>query len=173
MPSHHLTKSLPSVEYLRARLDYNQKTGELRWRPRPQLAQWNSKNAGKIAGTAMTNGYCQIYVDDRPWYAHRLIWKWMTGDEPPKTIDHKDGDRSNNRWRNLRAATQSEQNYNSRTPSHNTSGYKGVCRFRGKWLMQLQINKSRIVRTFSTREEASAAYESAARKLHGRFYRPT
>jgi hypothetical protein len=49
--------------------------------------------------------------------AHRLGWRLMTGEWPPGglQIDHKDGDRTNNKASNLRLSTQSQNQYNRAT----------------------------------------------------------
>jgi hypothetical protein len=89
-------------------------------------------------------------------------------------IDRRDGDGTNNRWSNLRRATQSQNTANSRRPRHNTSGYKGVSlRRSGRW-RAIICNKGRWIYlgTFATPEAAHAVYLAAARKLFGEFARP-
>jgi hypothetical protein len=109
---------------------------------------------------------------DRRYQAHRIIWKWVTGEDPPWEIDHKDQDRANNRWVNLRRATDSEQQWNRGLRKSNTSGWRGV-HWQRKWKAAILVNGvRRYLGRFATAEEASAAYEVAARKLHGEFYRP-
>jgi hypothetical protein len=98
----------------------------------------------------------------------------MTGRWAKPTIDHRDGDCTNNRWNNLRRATRSQNNANRSRPRHNTSGYKGAsrCRRSGKWLAHIGINgKIIFLGRFETPQEAHAAYLKAARKLFGEFAR--
>ena len=105
-------KALPPVELLRSRLTYSKDSGALVWKERapdsfktPSYATgWNTKYKGKAAGRITNRGYIQIEVDHSAFYAHRIIWKMVHGEEPPIEIDHLDGDRSNNRIENLRAA---------------------------------------------------------------------
>lgn len=172
-------KSLPPVEYLRECFDYNADTGELRWRQRPiahfadsrAAAIFNSRCAGKLAGRVDEFGY-RIVKLGRPYRAHRLIWKLVTGEEPPESIDHVNGDRDNNRFTKLRSATVPEQGWNRKLKRTNTSGYRGVYRSYGNWQAQIGINGETIcLGSFKTKEEASAVYEEAARKLQGEFYR--
>jgi hypothetical protein len=42
-------------------------------------------------------------------------------------MDHVNGDRADNRWCNLREATQSQNQANTSMRADNISGYKGVC----------------------------------------------
>jgi hypothetical protein len=180
MPNAQPTKPLPSVEHLRACLDYDPGTGVLTWKRRPRehfathkgWAMRNAKFADKVAGTVHRLGYRYVSIDDREYTAHRLIWKWMTGDEPLRTIDHTDNDKDNNAWVNLRMATQMEQCWNRSPNKINRSGHKGVYQKGVKWRAEIATNGVRkILGVFGTAAEASAAYESAARELHGKFYR--
>ena len=175
-------KVLPSVEYLRACFDYDPETGELRWRQRPPehfatknaWAVWNAKHAGDPAGSLHRGGYYYVSIAGADYKAHRVIFKLVTNDEPPATIDHHHGDPSNNRWDNLRPATWLEQAWNTRTRRNTRSGFRGVylhCRGR-RWCARITKNGiEHHLGCFATREEASAAFERAARELHGEFYR--
>lgn len=170
MPNSHPIKALPSVEYLRACFDYDPATGILRWkrRPRKHFASakawkaWNTKYDGNIAGRINDEGYFTIYIMHRPYKGHRIIWKLMTGKEPPETMDHKNRDRSDNRWRNLKQSTHVAQALNRKVPLNNTSGFIGVWRNGGRW-------RARIRRTnlgyFDTPEEAGLAYKKARATL--------
>jgi hypothetical protein len=185
MPDHHITKVLPPVDYLRSRLDYDPETGKLYWKhwhrehfsTKNAWAIWNSRFATKRAGTALgTKGYHVITIDRIPQLVHRVIWKLTTGNDPSVSIDHINNKRTDNRITNLRLATPTEQQWNRRLGKNNTSGLKGAffVKRTDKWEGQIKIRrKQHYLGTFNTREEAAAAYEAAARKLHGRFYRPT
>lgn len=174
-------KLLPNVDYLRTCFNYNPESGELRWKKRPvshfstknSWSIWNSKHAGTIAGNIDPNGYRCVGINRRLYKAHRLIWKIFTGNEPPPGIDHHDGNTLNNEWRNLREADQLQQNWNARLKKNNTSGYRGVSKVgSGRYGAQIRVNrKYRYLGTFDTPEEASAAYQAAAKELHGEFFR--
>lgn len=170
-------KLLPSAAYLQACFIYRPETGELIWRERPRehfanLRAWSrcrTQFAGKPAGGIEVNGRRVIRLGNVPYQAHRIVWKLMTGEEPPATIDHINGDPLDNRWANLRAATMLQQSGNQPLQSNNTSGYRGVSRhLGGKWLVQLG---KRYLGLFDTPEAASAAYEAAAREYFGEFYK--
>jgi hypothetical protein len=155
---------------LRKLLHYDPETGEFRWLERP-----GSFVAGRIAGGASPHSdYWRITVDGRIHPAHQLAWLYMTGRWGRPTIDHRDGNRANNRWTNLRRATRSENNANRLRQRNNTSGFKGVTRERrsGKWRAHIRKNgRLRRLGTFRTPQAAHAAYVAAARRLFGEFAR--
>jgi hypothetical protein len=156
---------------LRELLDYNPKTGEFRWRKRPR----NSVHLDRPAGYVQPlQGYRYIGIDRRLYRAHQLAWFYMTGRWGRPSIDHRDGDATNNRWSNLRRATRSQNNANRFRPRNNTSGYKGVylCRESGRWRATIRKNGENIhLGTFDTRQAAHAAYVAAARKHYREFAR--
>lgn len=179
---------LPSQKYLRDRLAYDPETGKLFWKVRPlsdfaksqkpvhAAATWNARYAGKEAFTNETNLYRRGSLDNVVYGAHRVIWKWMTDEEPPE-IDHINGVRSDNRFANLRAATHLTNHKNHCCRSNNRSGVNGVFfeRRSGKWRAAIGIGggKARHIGLFETIEAATAARKAAERRLgyhpnHGR-----
>jgi hypothetical protein len=179
MPKTHPIKILPSREYLLACFNYDPATGVLTWKRRPRehfankagWAVFNNQFAGRSAGFLDKNGYRIIKLGSA-YKAHRLIWKWMTGEEPPNDPDHKDGDPNNNRWVNLRLANRESQQWNTKVRKDNVSGLRGVHRRQnGKYEANIwPSGKFRHLGTFDTPEEASAAVEAARREIHGEFY---
>ena len=116
-------------------------------------------------------GYRQISVDGKQYQAHRLIWLWVTGEWPSQNIDHRDGDRSNNRWNNLRDVCQRVNTENQRTArSTNVStGLLGAHRRNdtGRFTSRIKHKgKSLCLGQFNSAEEAHAAYVIAKRILH-------
>lgn len=130
---------------------------------------WNTKWAGKEAGT-LKEGYIQIYIDGKPYRAARLANFIMTGRWPKHDADHRDLKRSNDKWKNIRPATRSQNHANKRNRRDNTSGFKGIswhpknknwrARFRNKYLG-----------SFKTREQAAKVYRKEATKHFGKFAR--
>lgn len=95
---------------LRDHLRYDPETGELWWK-RP----WKRRVLTKRAGNYDAEGNrWSIFLFGKRYLQHRVIWAIVTGAWPINTIDHKDGDSSNNKWENLREATLSEQQQNTK-----------------------------------------------------------
>lgn len=129
--------------------------------------------AGDVAGCDNGQGYIRIYVDGRPYKAHRLAWFYMFG-EWPKEIDHINCDKSDNRAANLRKVTRSQNRMNVRAYRSNKSGYRGVSYYRqtGRWKAQIQKSGKKIaIGYFDTPEQAHAAYQEASARLHGEYGR--
>jgi hypothetical protein len=104
---------------------------------------------------------------------HREILK-LAGIEPSKNTDHKNGSGLDNRLNNLRRATYSENRQNSRLCNKNTSGFRGVDyhKYQKKWAARIGANGTRrCIGYFDSAEEAGAAYDLAAKELHGEFAR--
>lgn len=158
--------TLVTTERLNELLYYNHETGLWRWK-----VSKVSIYVGAVAGSRHPNGYILIGIDGFYYRAHHLAWFYMTGEWPPvRGLDHKDLDRANNSWSNLRRATVSQNMGNRRKRSDNTSGYKGVYFVpkKGKWRVQVQ---GRHVGYFAEIEDARDAYRASAISAYGEFAR--
>lgn len=103
-------------------------------------------------------------------YMHRFI----TEANKNEIIDHINGNGLDNRIDNLRICTKSQNNWNRKITGKNTSGYKGVSFSpngrKKKWAAKISFNnKHKTVGYFNTKEEAAIAWNSAAKKYHGKF----
>jgi hypothetical protein len=182
-----MTKPITSAE-LRLIIDYYPASGEFRWKARtPDMfsdgrrysaskmcEKWNKCLAGKVAGSLDGDGYIEITIFRRCYRAHRLAWLYMTGGWPDFQIDHRNLKREDNRWENLREATGSQNQFNTRRQSNNKSGYKGVFfeKVRNKYRADIRSNGvSYTIGRFSSAEEAALAYRRQAEKLNGEFAR--
>jgi hypothetical protein len=149
---------MPDAAYLRECFNYDPETGALRWLIRPVshfeseyiAARINTRYTGQPI-TSTAKGYLRVAVQGKRYQVHRIIWKLMTGDEPPVVIDHIDRNRTNNRWGNLRPATLRENQMNR---ARVQGARVGVYFRRGKpspWVATI------LVGCYSTAAEASAA----------------
>lgn len=130
-----------NVERIRELLDYNHKTGELRWKQTRGPA-----NSGTIAGTITRGGYRRLSVDYQLLLAHRVAWVITHGEMPPKGIDHINGVQDDNRLENLRPASQTTNSQNARMSINNTSGCLGLTwdKARNKWFSQIMVKGKTI-----------------------------
>lgn len=164
-------KPLPPVELVRELFDYDQETGVLIWR----AFRLGNAKAGDVAGSLHRTGYIFVKVCGSQYKAHRLAWIHVTGIDPlDSQIDHIDGNKTNNRFANLREATSSQNRCNSKRQINNQSGYKGVvwAKDQRKWRAQIYINKRKVfLGYFDIPELAHMAYCKAAAELHGEFAR--
>lgn len=157
-----------TAERLRELLDYDPDTGAFKWRVRLS----NRVSIGSVAGAYNSHtGYTSISIDRRLHRAHRLAWLHVTGSWPEGPIDHVNGQRSDNRWSNLRAATTSLNQQNLREARGDTnSGLLGVYRTDKKqhpWRAAIgHMGKSQHLGNYATKREAQRAYLRAKRRLH-------
>ena len=101
------------------------------------------------------------------------LHRQLTNAPKGMSVDHINGDTSDNRLENLRVCTHSDNSKNRKLNKNSSSGFKGVHKHNGgRWHARITANGKRIsLGTFDSPIEASLAYESAARKLHGNFKR--
>lgn len=148
-------------------LDYNPDTGVFIW----LKSNGNRAKVGNVAG-AKRRGYIRIQIKEKMYSAHRLAYLYMTGNFPENFIDHINHIRDDNRWVNLRDATDSQNGANRPKFKNNTSGYKGVCWHKRdkKWCAKIQYMKKSIhIGYYTTPQEASEAYKKKAIELYREF----
>lgn len=144
-------------------LTYEPDTGILRWK----IQRSGGIKPGDIAGTKEKQGYWVVKINGRIYKAHRLAWVLHYGVWPCCDIDHINRIRTDNRISNLRLATRSENCINGPVRKKSQSGAKGVTWMKssGKWRADIRRNyKLKYLGLFNTVEEASAAYEKAAKE---------
>lgn len=161
-------------DYVLSYLRYDEQTGQF-WR----LKSYQKRFVGRPAGHIGADGYVLITMlipsstrpKSLPVFAHRLAWLIAHGEWPSGEIDHINGDRSDNRLRNLRVASKSQNQQNRRARQNSRSGYLGVTeRFvfgKLKYQADIQADKKRwYLGSFSTAIEAHQAYLEAKSRLH-------
>lgn len=157
------------ITEIRATFRYDSRTGFLWWKERGL-----GRRFSKPAGSKSARGYISVEFQGKTYKAHNLIWAIRKGVWPAKQIDHKNTFKYDNRWCNLREASQSENRANSKMYANNTSGYKGVTRRKGyaRWRAMLQKEGKRIrLGAFGCPKKAHAVYVKAAKKHFGEFAR--
>jgi len=153
-------------------LVYDPATGNLFWRRRPKEMfssvrehnRWNTRYAGQRALICVNKtGYCAGHVMNFSVLAHRVIWAMQTGKWPRGEIDHINGNRSDNRWSNLRVVTRNQNMQNKNPTSGSTSKYLGVGwhKASASWVAQIACNGRKIhIGCFKTESDAAMAYDA-------------
>lgn len=153
-------------------LSYNPGTGVFTWRVRPpehfkkemSHKSWNTKFSGKMAGHVnKIHGYLVISVENKDYRAHRLAWLYHHGHDP-LTIDHIDGNKTNNKITNLRSVSLSENQKNRRIGRNTKNGIFGVRidKRTGKYYARITVHGREVyLGCFSSFFSACCARKSA------------
>lgn len=156
-----------TADQVREILSYNPETGIFRWK----VSKGRRVRVGDQAGCCYT-GYVIIRLNGWNYRAHRLAYLVMTGNWPTMALDHRNRDRLDNRWSNLRLATDSQNAANSvGMGNKNALGLKGVRKHRdGGFYASIRVNKRAIhLGRFLNPEAAHDAYKAAAERYFGEF----
>lgn len=120
----------------------------------------NRVKIGDVAGNARADGYIKIRVDFDMHYAHRLAWLYMTGEWPTQKIDHISGNKSDNRWKNLRDVSIA-------TNAQNIAPGDGAFLKKGRWTSIIMAKGKTIpLGSYQDKWRASAAYLTAKVLCH-------
>jgi len=92
-----------SIDRLRKELSYDENTGLFYWNVRKQ-----ARKHGWFSGNKKTDGYGQIYFEGKHILVHHVAWMIKYGEKPPFIIDHINRDIKDNRIKNLRLVTPSQ-----------------------------------------------------------------
>jgi HNH endonuclease/AP2 domain len=162
-------KRSEAIELATSFLSYNKDTGHLTWIGRTGPRDMT----GQRAGTQKKDGYRYVRFKNHMILEHRLCWLIVMG-ELPYQIDHINQVKSDNRFCNLRAASNYQNSMNKTRQSNNTTGFKGVSFHKqsNKYAAKICLNgKRQSLGYFTTAEQAHQAYIKASTELHGEFAR--
>lgn len=137
----------------------------------------NTVAVGDVAGFVSTgDGYTRISVDGVQYLGHVLAWLYMTGAWPDGEVDHRDTDRGNTRFDNLRDVSTKMNSENKRTArsDNRSSGLLGVTwnEARQKWQAQIGVRdeagkrRTKSLGRYPDKHVAHAVYLAAKRQLH-------
>lgn len=155
-------------EYLLQLLHYEPSTGALT----RKIKTSNRVKIGDVVGCKNRDGYLVTRIGDILYYNHRLAWFYVHGDWPDEEIDHRNGVRDDNRLINLRRASRKQNARNSRKPSSNSSGVKGVswCKIMNKWFAYVGVDNQRVkVGYFDSLDDAEKSVSCTRKNIHGQF----
>lgn len=147
---------------------FEYKDGVLYWKNPTSVSVKTGDEAG-----CNNNGYRLISINKQYIHAHRAIFMMHHG-FMPEIVDHIDGNKSNNRIENLRAANKAQNAWNSKLHKHNTSGIRGVSwnKQTNKWRAAIMANgKILHLGRFNDIKDAENAVKLARQVHHGHFSR--
>jgi hypothetical protein len=131
--------------------------GKLIWK----VSRGGGARAGSVAGTRQRNGYVQVVVEGRFFYAHRIVWELFNGKIPKGLhINHKNHNQADNRIENLECVTVSENIRAQRKQVNSSSRYKHVYfhKASSKWRAQIwHEGKQRYLGLFIEEKQAAKA----------------
>ena len=115
------------------------------------------------AGAVEGRGYLQAYVDGQTYQVHRLVWKYVTGDDPADQLDHLNGNKLDNRFENLEEVDNREncsrKNKDRKLPTGVSFYQKGSY---VRYTARIHKDGAKVfLGYFKTVEEASSAYRAA------------
>lgn len=178
-------KPLPDQATLLKLLRYEPETGKLFWLARPPEMfsdggigrsathqAWNRRYPDTEAAPCQkpkgARGYRQINLCGRKYLVHRVIWKMVTGQEPPE-VDHISGDKADNKWRNLRASDTVANKKNMAMQGRNKSGCTGVFwnNQLSRWQAFISVGKKRKHLGVHKDRDAAIRARKAAERHYG------
>lgn len=145
-------------------VSYDEETGVFRWSsPRCKI------QVGSAAGFKRSDGYIHIKINGRSYLGHILAWIYVYGVMPTGEIDHINHIRSDNRIKNLRDVSPTENAKNKKRYKNNSTGHTGVFLKKDSGKYTANINANGVLKhlgTFKTKDEA-VAVRVAAEKIYG------
>lgn len=146
---------------------YDPETGDFFWKISPKYDIPAGLRAGSFDGK-----YWRLNFKGRVYKASRVAWLYMTGLWPVHQIDHINGGKADDRFSNLREATNAQNSLNRKVKTSNKLGVKGVHKKRYGFVAQAVIGGRYVLnKQFRTLEAAKAAYDAAVAKAHGQYAR--
>ena len=148
---------LPSPDVLRQLLRYDPKTGLFLWKTRSKeffnqpkggsgksiewnAAKWNTRYVGRPALIKRHgNGYLCGSIFNRAALAHRVAWAIFYGEWPQNSIDHINGNKTDNRIANLRNVPHAGNMRNTKLHKTSSTGVVGVhwAKHMNKWSAEI------------------------------------
>jgi hypothetical protein len=148
---------------------YYAETGVLeRWVTHNGIRELKSPYWKECSDKPISRGYAQVSVLGAMRKYHRICWLLAHGSiDDGLSIDHIDGNRTDNRLCNLRLGTSRENQQNLRC--HRNGNLVGATwsKRNEKWQAKIQINgKDKHLGYFQTELEAHEAYNQSIKELY-------
>ena len=154
-----------NADQFRARFSYDPHTGLF-----TRMVASRAGPVGSVLMGTLNHGYLRAgLVENKQFALHRLVFLWMTGDWPKADVDHIDGDRTNNRWANLRDVCRriNMENLKRARRNNRSTGLLGAYRQGSGFWSRISVNGKDVrLGSFDSAEKAHEAYIAAKRRFH-------
>lgn len=162
---HIMAKSDLTAERLRSVVHYDAESGVI-----TRLSCFQRPDVVGKSAHPHRSGYLRMSIDGYRYFAHHLAWLHTTGELPVGEVDHINGNKSDNRWANLREVTSSVNKQNQRRAKSNSqSGLLGVSwdKKREKWVARIKVGEKYLgLGRFEDKLDAWRMYVLAKRRFH-------
>lgn len=156
-------------------LGYEPASGRFFWKCDRRMGRTGKGHVVAVSGSdaggiSSDTGYVQIRVAKKKRFGHRLAFLLMTGSWPVGQVDHFNGDRSDNRWENLRDVPQPVNAQNLRSARADSKLVVMGVQFhqkKRKYAARIRIGgRSKCLGYFESQDQAHEAYLTAKRAMH-------
>jgi hypothetical protein len=149
-------------ERLKEILRYDPETGLF---TRLEASKQNRRFIGTVAGSCNGKGYVFIRVEGRLYAAHRLATLYMTGEWPKAMTDHRNTITNDNRWENIRPATNRQNQHNRGPRSDSSTGLKLIQWYKPYSCYTVRMNVDGKKRHFGYFSDLPSAIDAAAQVM--------
>jgi hypothetical protein len=135
--------------------------------------KWHADVDLRKDGSTRTYATRHILLPNGRW-TKEPMHRFLLGANPGEHCDHINGDGLDNRKKNVRICTNTENLRNQRIGTGGSSKFKGVTwdKRHNKWQAQIMVNRKCLyLGLFIDETEAARAYDVAAKELFGDFAR--
>lgn len=119
-------------------------------------------------------GYLTASIKGNRFLLHRLAFLYMLGNLPSGQVDHVNGDRTDNRWANLRLVTRQQNMFNKRANLNRNLDMKNVywMPHLKRYRVKMKINKiTKHFGYFDNLEQAIERAKEVQKEYHGEYAR--
>lgn len=130
------------------------------------LAEW--PRVSELCWGLSSHGYAESHFKGRSTYLHRFLT------DPPKgkVVDHKNGDRLDNRFANLRVCEIRQNIASTSATGYGALGHKNIYHDRGKYHVAISTRFAgkKHIGSFAKLEDAIVARDKARKETFGEFH---
>lgn len=160
------------IKGLQKYLRYEKSTGKVFW---IKVDHGRVKVGDEAGSYCVKNNRFTIRFKKKLYLLHRVIWALETGGWPKNKIDHINRNPSDNRWDNLREASNKENSRNTSKRKNTSSIYKGVCfhKENQNWVAYATVDYKLInLGSFTSEIDAANTYNEFVNNVFGEFASP-